>query len=214
MSNHGENTVCEEGEIIETSQVKQTVPLPIPPHATPPLPANTLLSISERIEGDGPWQEAIMSTLMRIRNTMFDYTFAKNATDIDRVMVLGCQPMAETLPGEDTADSVILELNRIQPPGTRPPSICHTPITSAATTTAATTIHTDERSSESVASRSDTSQRHGACGYRRRVQRVQGNVGGLVEAPPGVPQRAMSNTSRPSPCTETPHLWALISIAV
>ena len=72
------------------------------------------------------------------------------------------------------------------------------------TTATTTTIHTDEWSSESVASRSDTSQQCGAHGRRRRVQGVQGNAGGLVEAPPGIPQRATSHASRPSPRTGTP----------
>ena len=61
MSQHGENAVRKEGEVIEEGQDKQVVPLPIPPHATPPVPTIPLFSISERIEGDGPWQEAIMS---------------------------------------------------------------------------------------------------------------------------------------------------------
>ena len=169
MSNHGEDVVCEEGKIIEAGQVEQTVPLPIPPRVTPPVPTIPFFSISERIEGDGPWQEAIMSTLMRIQNTTFDHTFAENAADIDRVMVLGHQPVAETAPGEDTADSIILELSRIWPPGTHPPSISHITDTSTTTTAATTTICMDERSSESVASRSDMSQWCGACGCGRRV---------------------------------------------
>ena len=114
MSNHGEDAVCEEGEIVEAGQVEQVVPLPIPPRATPPVPTIPLFSILEWIEGDGPQQEAIMSTLMWIRNTTFDHIFAENAADIDRVMVLGCWPMAEAMPGEDATDSVILELSHIQ----------------------------------------------------------------------------------------------------
>ena len=134
MSNHGEDTVCEEGEVIETSQVEQTVPLPIPPRATPPVPTVPLFSISEQIEGNGPRQEAIMSALMRIWNTTFDHTFAENAADIDRVMVLGHQPMAETSTGEAATDSVILELGCIRPPGTCPPSVHHTTDTTTMTT--------------------------------------------------------------------------------
>ena len=110
-----------------------------------------------------------MAALMQIRNTTFDHSFAENATDIDRVMVLGRQPMAETSPGEDTTDRVILELGRIWPPGTRPPSIVHSTDTGTTTTAATTTVRTDERSSESMASQSDTSQRRGARGRGRRV---------------------------------------------
>ena len=64
MSHHGEDIVHEEGEIIEAGQGKQVVPLPIPPHVTPPVPVIPLFSISEQIEGKGPRQEAIMATLM------------------------------------------------------------------------------------------------------------------------------------------------------
>ena len=66
MSQHGADIVREEGEVIEEGQGKQVVPLPIPPRATPPVPTIPLFSISERIEGDGPRQEAIMAALMRI----------------------------------------------------------------------------------------------------------------------------------------------------
>ena len=66
MSYHGEDTVREEGEIVEEGQVEQTIPLPIPPRATPPVPTIPLFSISEWIEGNGPRQEAIMSALMPI----------------------------------------------------------------------------------------------------------------------------------------------------
>ena len=118
MTNHGENIVLEEGEVIKARQDKQAILLPIPPHTTPPIPTIPLFSISERIEGDGPRQEAIMAALMQIRNTMFDYTFSENAADIDRVMVLGCQLVAETSPGEDHTNSIILELSCIWPPGT------------------------------------------------------------------------------------------------
>ena len=169
MSNHGEDTIREEGKVIETSQVEQTVPLPIPPRTTPPLPANTFLSILEQIEGDGPWQEAIMSTLMQIRNTTFNHTFAENATDIDRVMVLGHQLMAETSSGEGNSNCIILELDHIQPPGTCPPSIRSVTDTGTTTTAATTTIRMDEQSGKSVASRLDTSQQRGAHGRGRRV---------------------------------------------
>ena len=152
MSNHGENTVREEGEIVEAGQVEQVIPLPVPPCATPPVPTIPLFSILERIEGDGPWQEAIMSALMRIQNTTFDHTFAENAADIDRVMVLGRRPVAEASPGEAATDSVILELGRIRQPGTRPPSVIHSTDTSTTTTATTTTICTDEWSSESMAS--------------------------------------------------------------
>ena len=164
MSQHGENNVHEEGEIVEAGQDEQTIPLPVPPRATPPVPTVPLFSISERIEGNGPRHEAIMSALMRIRNTTFDHSFAENAADIDRVMVLGHQPMAETSTGEAATDSVILELGRIRPPGTRPPSIVHSTDTGTTTTAATTAIRTDEQSSESVATRSDTSQRRGTRG--------------------------------------------------
>ena len=66
MSSQGENPVHEEGEIVKEGQVEQTLPLPIPPCTTPPVSTVPLFSISERIEGDSPRQEAIMSTLMRI----------------------------------------------------------------------------------------------------------------------------------------------------
>ena len=82
MSHHGENTVHEEGEIVKERQSEQAIPLPIPPHVTPPVPTVPLFSISEWIEGDGPRQEAIMSALMRIRNTTFDYTFVTSTTDV------------------------------------------------------------------------------------------------------------------------------------
>ena len=72
------------------------------------------------------------------------------------------------------------------------------------TTAASATIRTDEWSSESLASQSDMSQWRGACGRGRRVRGAQGNVGGLVEAPPGIPQQATSNLSCPSSHTETP----------
>ena len=48
------------------------------------------------------------------------------------------QLVAEALTGEDATDRIILELDRIRPPGTRPPSISYTTDTSA-TTAAATT---------------------------------------------------------------------------
>ena len=38
MSDHGEDTIHEEGEIVKAGQDEQTLPLPIPPHATPPVP--------------------------------------------------------------------------------------------------------------------------------------------------------------------------------
>ena len=158
MSQHGENTVHKEGKTIEEGQNKQVVPLPIPPCVTPPVPVIPLFSISEQIEGEGPRQEAIMAALMQICNTTFDHTFAENATDIDRVMVLGCQPMAKASPGEGNTDSIILELSHIWPPGTRPPSICHATDTSVTTTTATTTVHEDEWSSKSMAPQSDMSQ--------------------------------------------------------
>ena len=110
MTDHGKNVVLEEGEVIKASQVKQAIPLPIPPCATPPIPTIPLFSISEWIEGDGPRQEAIMAALMRIHNMTFNYTFSENAADIDRVMVLGCQLMAKASSGEDHTDSIILEL--------------------------------------------------------------------------------------------------------
>ena len=66
MTNHGEDIVLKEGEVVEASQDKQVVPLPIPPRATPPVPTIPFLSISEWVEGDGPRQEAIMAALMRI----------------------------------------------------------------------------------------------------------------------------------------------------
>ena len=66
MTDHGEDIVLEEGEVVKTGQVEQAVPLPIPPCTTPPVPTIPLLSISEWIEGDGPRQEAIMATLMQI----------------------------------------------------------------------------------------------------------------------------------------------------
>ena len=64
MPNHSEDIVLEEGEVIEASQVEQAIPLPIPPHATPPLPTVPFLSILDWIEGSSPRQEAIMATLM------------------------------------------------------------------------------------------------------------------------------------------------------
>ena len=64
MSNHGEDIILEEGEVVEAGQGKQVVPLPIPPHATPPVPVVPLFSILEWIEGEGPRQEAIMAALM------------------------------------------------------------------------------------------------------------------------------------------------------
>ena len=66
MSHHGEDIVLEEGEVIEAGQVEQAIPLPIPPRATPPVSTIPLFSISERIEGNSPRQEAIMSALMWI----------------------------------------------------------------------------------------------------------------------------------------------------
>ena len=47
MTDHGENIVLEEGEVVEAGQNKQAIPLPIPPHATPPVPVIPFLSISE-----------------------------------------------------------------------------------------------------------------------------------------------------------------------
>ena len=64
MTTHGEDIVLEEGEVVEAGQDKQAIPLPIPPHVTPPIPTVPFLSVSEQIEGNGPWQEAIMATLM------------------------------------------------------------------------------------------------------------------------------------------------------
>ena len=64
MTNHGEDVVLEEGKVIETGQVKQALPLPIPPRVTPPIPTIPFLSVLEWIEGSGPRQEAIMATLM------------------------------------------------------------------------------------------------------------------------------------------------------
>ena len=164
MTNHGENIVLEEGEVIKARQDKQAIPLPIPPCATPPLPTVPFLSILEQIEGDGARQEAIMATLMQIRNTTFKHMFSENATNINRVTVLGRQLMAKTSPGEDHTDSIILELSRIWPPGTRPPTIGSTTNTGMTTTSATTTICEDEWSGGSMASRLDTSQWCGACG--------------------------------------------------
>ena len=123
MSNHGENNVHKEGEIIEEGQSEQAIPLPIPPCTTPPVPTVPFLSVSEWIEGNSPRQEAIMAALMHVCATTLNYTFGENATDINRIMVLGCWPVAETLPGQEATDSIILELNGIWPPGTHPPTI-------------------------------------------------------------------------------------------
>ena len=163
MTTHGEDIVLEEGEIVQEGQDEQAVPLPIPPCTTSPLPTIPLLSILEWIEGNGPRQEVIMAALMRIRNTTFNHTFSENAANIDRVMVLGCQLVAKTSPGENHTNSIILELGCIQPPGTHPPTISSTTNTGSMATTATTAVREDKWSGESMASQSDTSQ---WCGTR------------------------------------------------
>ena len=92
-----------------------------------------------------------MAMLMQIRNTMFDHTFTENAADINRVMVLGCQLVAEATPGEDSTNGVILELGHIHPAGTHSPAVHNFTNTGLMTSTATTAIHEDEWSSESMA---------------------------------------------------------------
>ena len=90
-------------------------------------------------------------------------------TNINQIMVLGCQLVAETPLGEDHAHGVILELNSVWAAGTCPPTLICSTDTGSTTSPSTTTVCKDEQSSESVAPQLNLPQWCGACGQGRSV---------------------------------------------